>query len=67
MQPAVIACENHRSGATPCAEQALVRSIRYEYKTQLFRSTGHELLATHYEIECPKCGKRKKVVVAPPD
>ena len=68
MQPATIDYElRPHARAAPCAELAVVHSVRHEYQTQLYRNLGpiqHELLASHYEIECPKRGRRTKVVAA---
>jgi hypothetical protein len=66
MQLTSIVCGYRRDGASgPCPQQAVIQNVRYEYQTRFALSAGplvQELLATHYEIECPACGRRTKVV-----
>jgi hypothetical protein len=68
MQPATMVCDYRTDSASnPCAQEAVVRNVRYEYQTLFALNAGplvQELVATHYEIECPTCGRRTKMVAA---
>ena len=62
MQATTIICAAVKSDGSLCGESAVVRKTRYEFDTlRLYDergSTKHKLRATHYDIECPKCGPR---------
>jgi hypothetical protein len=68
MQPATIVCDYRvDAAAKPCPKLAVIRNIRYEYQSRFALNAGpleQELVAIQFEIECPRCGRRTKVVAA---
>lgn len=65
MQPATVTCDNPRADGAPCGETALILMVHYHYGTVgklNWLSDTKELCEAHYEIDCPRCGKRTQVV-----
>jgi hypothetical protein len=61
-----ITCENLRAREAPCGESALVHMIHYVYSSEPAEdgaSTDHILRETHFDIECPRCGRRTQIEV----
>jgi hypothetical protein len=65
MQPATIICDNRRADGAPCGENALVHMVHYIYAAEQGagqEAITHVLSETHYDIECPRCGRRTQIV-----
>jgi len=63
-QALIITCDKEGAQGKVCGAVALVLKVQYKYDTLSFskgRGFGPKLVETRYEIECPKCGKRKQV------
>jgi hypothetical protein len=69
VEAARVICDAIRPGGHRCGERAIVLKAQYFYDTRPHRGPGgyqHTLRETHYEIECPHCGRRTQIEKAKP-
>jgi hypothetical protein len=64
LQPAAIRCTAGQTWGRTCGAEAAVRQVHYRYVTETDWTAGElrqVLSETHYDIECPHCGRRTQV------
>jgi hypothetical protein len=64
MQPATMICANLRADGASCGETALVHVVHYVYRPAEVSegfAANHKLTESHYEIVCPRCGRRTQI------
>jgi hypothetical protein len=63
--PHLVACDAKKPSGELCGAAALAHASQHEYDTLIYTGKGgrqYRLRASHYEIECPNCGKRTQTV-----
>jgi hypothetical protein len=64
MKPVTIVCNGGASRGRRCGAEAEIRQVHYRYVTEADHSSGElrqVLYETHYDIDCPTCGRRTQV------
>jgi hypothetical protein len=64
MEAATVICNSIMPSGASCGERAVVLKAHYLYDTRVYQGPGgyqHTLRETHYEIECPHCGRRTQI------
>jgi hypothetical protein len=67
--PHLLTCDAKRPTGEVCGAAALVHASQHEYDTLVYQGKGgyqYKLRASHYEVECPNCGKRTQIVKPEP-
>jgi hypothetical protein len=64
-----IVCDGHKPSGLTCGETAVIHSAQYVYNSFMFKPgmggrMDPNLQETHYDVECPHCGRRTQVVKA---